>query len=255
MDHPRRPLQARLVRQGAAEAPGARPAAVAAQAPQAQQTTADCDSFGHGSCRGDRRFGARHCPGNARAGAGQGSHGAVERLCPSLPPVGLQAALWGAPALLHPGGRRPLPGLFVVCGCGLGAGGARRLDRLDRARPGAAFELGGGQYEVFALSLGPRSQLGQQGFVAGDGAHQGGLAAALRLPAGAVGNLCGGGTLHRDELPGGQLDPVGNDGGTGAYGSPRPTPVDAQGDLCVSADARFPRGASRGETQRSGGEP
>ena len=90
------------------------------------------------------------------------------------------------------------------------------MDRLERAGPRATAERSGGEHAVFDLSVGACSESGQRGAIPGCGSDWEGLARAVWVRAGIVGDIRRCGTLSGDVLPGGQLDPVRNDGGTRA---------------------------------------
>src|SRR3989304_7162073 len=100
------------------------------------------------------------------------------------------------------------------------------MDRLERAGPRATAERSGGEHAVFDLSVGACPESGQRGAIAGCGADREGLARAVWVRAGIVGNVRRCGTLSWDVLSGSQLDPVGNDGGGGPQGPAPAVPVD-----------------------------
>src|SRR5205807_5141337 len=178
--------------------------------------------------------GARRGPAAVGTCFGQASHPVVERVCSPLPPAGISAAVWSAPALLLAGERRASSGVFAVCGGRLVLVGAGPLDWMGRAGSGAAVELGGGEHALPFVSLGTHPKLSEQSVVAGGGADLQRLAAALRVRTGVAGDVRGGGAVPGHLLPGGQLDSPGGHTGRGADGPSQSVSLGAAGDLCVS---------------------
>ena len=174
-------------------------------------------------------------------------------VCAALPPARLPATLWGASAVLPGGERGASFGMFVICG-GVGVAGAGPLDWMDGTRPGAALELGGGQYALLNLSLGAAEEFSQPSFIAGGASHPRRLGTALRLRAGVVGNIRGIGGSSRNLLPGGQLDSPGGDAGARTHGPSEAIFVETTSHLRLPVGGRFSLGAVQGRAEGGGEE-